>query len=247
MGLLSSGLSDIGMKRKTNQDSLHLNKEYNIFMVADGMGGHNGGDMASALAAKIIPEYIVHHYADDPYQTMIGAYKGANQKIYQKSQENENLKGMGTTIVSLYFRRDTLFIGNVGDSRAYLINRNKLYQLTKDHSLIQEKLNLGIYNRQKAADDPMKNVLVRTVGYDPDVEVDVYTYKVSHYDVFLICSDGLHGKVSDSDIVYIVNKCIPDPSKATEADLNEAVKMLVKQANENGGQDNISVIIVLAQ
>ena len=110
-----------------------------------------------------------------------------------------------------------------------------IYQLTRDHSLVQEKLNYGIYNREQAAMDPQKNVLVRTVGFEEEVDVDVFTYKVVKNDIFLCCSDGLHGKVSDEDIIYIFNKYMP------------IVKTLIDLANENGGQDNITAIIVIAQ
>lgn len=247
MGLISAGMCDIGQKRKTNQDSIYMNPEKNLFIVADGMGGHNGGDIASGIAVKSIPEYVLKNFSKDPKQTLDEGVKYANLEIKKRGENDPQLVGMGTTVVTFYFKDTSLFIGNVGDSRAYLINRSKLYLMTKDHSLVQEKLNLGIYNREQAQKDPQKNVLVRTVGFEKDVDVDVYTYKVSRNDIFLCCSDGLHGKVSDPDILYIVNKYIPDPSKATAEAVNAAVKMLVKQANDNGGNDNISVILVVAK
>lgn len=154
---------------------------------------------------------------------------------------------MGTTIVSLYFRGQNSYIGNVGDSRAYLVNSKKIYQLSRDHSLVQEKLNYGVYNREQAALDPQKNVLVRTVGFEDDVDVDVFTYKVVKNDIFILCSDGLHGKVSDEDMLYIINEVIPNPATATEAAAKTVVDRLIKLANDNGGQDNITVIIVIAQ
>ena len=113
--------------------------------------------------------------------------------------------------------------------------------------MVQEKLNLGIYDREEARQDPQKNVLIRTVGFESDVEVDTYKYKVSKHDMFMICSDGLHGKVADADIINIINNKIPDPSSATDKNLHDAVKSLIHQANTNGGQDNISVILVLAK
>lgn len=247
MGLISAGMCDIGRKRKTNQDSIYMNPERNLFIVADGMGGHNGGDIASALAVQNIPEYIIEHFEADPQQAISNSIKYANSAIKDRGKNDPLLTGMGTTVVSFYFKETTLFIANVGDSRAYLVNRHRLYQLTKDHSLVQEKLNIGIYNRDQAQKDPQKNVLVRTVGFEDSVDVDVYTYKVCRNDIFLCCSDGLHGKVSDADILYIINKYIPDPAAATPQALNNAVKMLVHQANENGGNDNISVILVVAK
>lgn len=247
MPLISAGLCDIGMKRKTNQDSIYVNGEKNLFIVADGMGGHNGGDIASNLAVTKMPEYVYTNWDKDPIALSRDGIAYANSQIKKQGEEDTELEGMGTTMVSFLFRGPSLYLGNVGDSRAYLICKQKLFQLTRDHSLVQEKLNLGLYNREQAADDPHKNVLVRTVGFEADVEIDVFSYKVHRNDIFLSCSDGLHGKVSDKDIVYIVNKNIPDPTKCTKADVEKTAAELVAQANANGGNDNISVILVVAQ
>ena len=119
--------------------------------------------------------------------------------------------------------------------------------MTRDHSFVQEKSNLGIYTREEAVNDPQKNVLVRSVGFEADLLVDVFHYRVCKNDIFLICSDGLHGKVSDSDILHIVQTHIPDPSRCQAADVEKTVKALIQQANDNGGQDNISVIMAVAQ
>jgi serine/threonine protein phosphatase PrpC len=247
MPLLSSGLCNIGQKRKKNQDSIYLNPEKNIFIVADGMGGHNGGEVASAMAVEHIPEYILSHPDDDPVKLSRDSIQFANNNIKKRGEADPELVGMGTTVVSFLFKGVSLYVGNVGDSRAYLINDHRLFQLSRDHSLVQEKLNYGIYTREQAQADPQKNVLVRTVGFEEEVEIDIFTYKVSKNDIFLSCSDGLHGKVSDQDIIYIVNKCIPDPSKATKEDLDNTAQQLVDQANANGGNDNISAVLVLAQ
>lgn len=247
MGLISSGLSHIGMKRKTNQDSIYLNPKKHIFVVADGMGGHNGGDIASQMATSAIPEYVLSHYDQEAVQLQKQAVIYANNSIKSRGEQDENLVGMGTTVVSQLFRGAYLYTANVGDSRAYLFNNKKIYQLTSDHSLVQEKLNLGFYTREQAGDDPHKNVLVKTVGFESDVEVDVFNYKVHRNDIFLSCSDGLHGKVSDEDMLYIINHFIPDPSKATQAQLDQATGFLIDTANKNGGQDNISVILIIAQ
>lgn len=247
MALISAGLTDIGQKRKTNQDSIYTNSNENLFIVADGMGGHNGGDIASLLAVNSIPEYIYNNSELTPKAVARNAIKHTNKLIFNQSQADPKLKGMGTTVVSLYFRNNTAYVSNVGDSRAYLVNKRSIFQLTKDHSLVQEKINLGIYTREDAAKDPMKNVLVRTVGYEDELDVDVFTYKVNKNDILLICSDGLHGRVSDEDINYIINTYIPDPSNATQKAVTQVVETLIKQANMNGGNDNISVIVVLAQ
>ena len=247
MPLLSAGLCDIGKKRKTNQDAIYLNPKSNLFVVADGMGGHNGGDIASQMAVKLLPEFALSNLELEPKILLTKSIHYANELILKRAAKEEMLQGMGTTIVTSFFHGQHLYIGNVGDSRAYMINRKRIYQLTKDHSLVQEKLNMGIYSREQAAKDPQKNVLVRTVGFEEEVQVDVYTYKVSRNDIFLTCSDGLHGLVSDQDINYIVNTHIPNPSVATQKDLTDCVNTLVQQANDNGGQDNISVVMILAQ
>ena len=143
MPLLSYGITDIGQKRKTNQDAIILDKQRNLFVVADGMGGHNGGDIASALATKEISEYVSQHYEDDPSTLQKKSIIHANNIIKRESEKNEKLSGMGTTVVSMLFKGPNLYLANVGDSRNYLINNQTLYQLSKDHSLVQEKLNLS--------------------------------------------------------------------------------------------------------
>lgn len=248
MAIIAAGDTDIGQKRKSNQDSICLYPERHFFAVADGMGGHNGGDIASQMSVKIFPEFIEKNINNmDCAQILEHSIKYVNKSIYEHGQKNEELKGMGTTITCVMFDGASIKIGNIGDSRTYLISKNKLYQATRDHSLVQEKLNIGLYDREGAKKDPQKNVLVRTVGFEPDVDVDVYHYKVARNDMFLLCSDGLHGKVSDEDIIHLVNKHIPDPQIAQKDHLERAVKALIDQANANGGQDNISVIIALAK
>ncbi len=247
MPLLSEGQTDIGRKRKTNQDSIYLNPEKNLFIVADGMGGHNGGDTASKLAVNLIPEYVVKNPDQGANALLSEAILFANNSIREKGNSDPKLEGMGTTVVSMLFKSSSLMIGNVGDSRGYLIAKNKIYQLTRDHSMIQEKIALGVYTREQGAKDPHKNVLVRTVGFEEKLDVDIFTYKVCKNDLFLMCSDGLHGKVSESDIIHIINKNIPDPSTGTQEILNKTVKELIDQANANGGQDNISIVLILAR
>jgi len=247
MGLIASGNTDIGRKRKTNQDSYHMSPEHKLFVVADGMGGHNGGDIASQMAVKILPDYVVKNLSMDPVNLLTGSIKESNRSIKHFGETHPELVGMGTTIVSFFFKGQNLYIGNVGDSRAYLVNHKKIFQLSRDHSLVQEKLNYGVYDREAAALDPQKNVLVRTVGFEDDVEVDVFVYKVNKNDIFLICSDGLHGKVSDEDILYLINKFIPDPATANQSAADKVIKALIDQANDNGGQDNITAILVIAQ
>lgn len=247
MGILCAGATDIGLKRKTNQDSICMDHANQFFAVADGMGGHNGGDIASQLSVELIPEILSKNSGLEPEKLMKSIISEINQAIFDKAEENPELKGMGTTISAIQFSGPQLIIGNVGDSRVYMVNNNHIFQLTRDHSFVQEKLNIGIYTREDAYKDPQKNVLVRSVGFEPDLMVDVFHYRICKNDMFLICSDGLHGKVSDSDILHILHRNISDPSRCTPADVERAVHELIEQANINGGQDNISAILAIAQ
>ncbi len=248
MGIIHAGGSDIGRKRKTNQDSICLDPKHLFFAVADGMGGHNGGDIASQMTVALIPPYLEKYKSEIEPKELVGrCIQHVNFEIYQRSEAQPELKGMGTTVTAMMFQGNKLHIGNVGDSRIYMVHDGMLFQMTRDHSFVQEKLNMGIYNREEAQLDKQKNVLVRSVGFEPEVLVDVFSYQVCKNDIFLACSDGLHGKVSDRDILYIVQKNIPQPAKARKEDLERAVQELIAQANENGGQDNISVILSVAQ
>lgn len=247
MSILAAGKTDIGQKRSSNQDSICLLPQFHFFAVADGMGGHNGGDIASQMSAQIFESYLTQNLPQQGAQKALeGAVKHINEMIYRKGEQEEKLHGMGTTISALIFDGIHVRIANVGDSRVYLVSKGKLYQLTRDHSLVQEKLSMGFYDRSAAKADNQKNILTRTVGFEPQLEVDMYQYKVSRNDLFLICSDGLHGKVSDEDILFLVNRSLPEPSTCKQEELETLTQELIDQANRNGGQDNISVISVLA-
>lgn len=247
MGILCAGGSDIGRKRKTNQDSICVFNERHLYVVADGMGGHNGGDIASQLSVKIMPEFFEANHGEEPHSLMKKTIHKVNQSIFEMAQSQPELQGMGTTVSAVHFAGPQLIIGNVGDSRVYLVNNKHIYQMTRDHSFVQEKLNMGIYTREEAVKDPQKNVLVRSVGFELDLQVDVFNYRICKNDIFMICSDGLHGKVSDSDILFIIQKNIPDPAQCTQTQVESTVNELIAQANQNGCQDNISVIIAVAQ
>ena len=248
MSIIASGLTDIGRKRNKNQDAIYVDTERHYFVVADGMGGHQGGEMASQMAVQYATEFVQKNLKknSNPEQLSRKAILFAHEKIYRLSQENDDFKGMGTTFNGLLFQKSKLYISNVGDSRCYLIHRGEIYQCTKDHSLIQEKMNLGIQTREQAAKDEQKHILVKTVGFNAGVEVDIYSYQVSRHDIFLSCSDGLYGKVSDPDILYIIKSHITDPKNITQDNLDRCTKSLIDQANANGGNDNISVILVAA-
>lgn len=249
MTILASGDTHIGMKRKSNQDSIALADDIRFYVVADGMGGHNGGDIASQMSVSLLPEYIKNNedVVKVPEQLISDAVAFVNNAIYDHGQEHDELEGMGTTISAVLFNSNEACIANVGDSRVYMFKNLKLYQLTRDNSLVQERLNAGFYDREGARRDPQKNVLVRTVGFEQGVRPDVYKYKITKNDLFLICSDGLHGRVADQDMVYILSRNIADPNNIQKEELDRSVKDLIDLANKNGGQDNISVILAVAK
>ncbi len=248
MPLLCAGLTDRGVVRKTNQDSIFLNPEHKCFAVADGMGGHRGGDIASQLTVQTLTECFTKASTDTAKVNLIRqAIQKANTLIFEKSQTESNLSGMGTTVVSLLVDKSKAYIANVGDSRCYLFNKKKIYQLSRDHSLVQEKMNLGIYTREEASKDKMKNILVRTLGFEEGVKIDFFEYTISKNDLFLLCSDGLYGKVCDEEMNEIINHHLPKLEEASTEDLQQTVKTLIRRANQYGGNDNISVIMALAQ
>ena len=249
MSIISSGITDIGQKRKTNQDAIYLNTQDHFYLVADGVGGHNAGEVASAMAVKLIPEYFLGQQisADNVKHYLSEAVKHANSAIFTRAAQDPELKGMGTTIIAMYFLGDTLYIANVGDSRSYLIHQEELFQITRDHSLIQEKLNLGIYTREQAAQDPAKNILVRTVGHEQTTQVDIFTYPLSPQDLFLLCSDGVHGIIANPDILTTIRQHLPPGQSYSQPQITQAIQALVDRANQNGGNDNISGILCATQ
>ncbi|MGI4992917.1 Stp1/IreP family PP2C-type Ser/Thr phosphatase [Halobacteriovorax sp. GFR7] len=247
MEIICAGVSDIGRKRETNQDSIYVGNSSKLYVVADGMGGHSGGELASTMAIKYVAEKVKELKASstDNSSVLKDSVHYANEKIKSYADAEPSLKGMGTTVVGILFGEDKASIANVGDSRAYVITQGQIFQLTKDHSVIQEKINFGIYTRQQAANDPNKNYLSRTVGFESGIEVDLYDYKPNKGDIFLLCSDGLHGKLSDEDILFIISDMIKKNDELSHQLIHDCAQTLVRQANEHGGQDNISVILAV--
>ena len=234
--------TDVGKKRAQNQDSFAAIPELGLFIVADGMGGHRGGETASAMVADIVPakmQIAVENPGQDLRAALSDAIKAANAAIHKRAAEDPALEGMGTTTTSLLFLKDSLVIGHVGDSRCYFFRPNALWQVTRDHSLVQEKLRAGLITRAQLKTDRMKNVITRSVGYEAIVDVELYDMPIQPGDVFLICSDGLSGMLDDQEMLATVQKCViegNDPKRAVDA--------LVDGANENGGDDNVTVVII---
>jgi protein phosphatase len=234
--------TDIGRKRSQNQDNGAAIPELGLFMVSDGMGGHKGGETASALAVESISQSIRKAEQKknwDPAQILTEAFQSANLAIYEKSIEKPELQGMGTTTTALLFKENTLTIGHVGDSRCYFFRPNAIWQATRDHSLVQEKLRAGLITRNELKTDRMKNVITRSVGFEKDVNVEIYHMQIQLGDSFLICSDGLSGLIEDNEILNIVQKNL-----FQEDNIQKTVNELISAANANGGDDNITSVMV---
>lgn len=226
--------SDKGLRRESNQDSFLINPDLGLFVVADGMGGHSGGEVASSLAVKTVEEFVSEESGRmEPRKLVAKAYEKASHKIFDHAQKVEpNLTGMGTTMVVLYYQDGYLYIGNVGDSRAYLFRQPNLWQVTEDHSLVNEQLRAGLLTEQQAENFYGRNVITRSVGYEREVDPDVYERKLEDGDAFLVCSDGLSGLVDDKDIADIMSR----------HQAESVVDACVERALANGGDDNVTVL-----
>lgn len=234
MKILANALTNIGMKRRINQDAFLQDDTLRLYIVADGMGGHRGGEVASRLAVNVLKEFIEKHLDDmTPAEALEKGINKAGEEIFKMSQENEELAGMGTTVMALLFRGDRVFVGQVGDSRAYLMVKDSIWQITEDHSLLNEEIRAGRITAGQAANYQFKNVITRSVGYENRVLVDVYRRQVRTGDIYLICSDGLSGLVETQEILDIVKK----------EGLKDSSQKLIDMANERGGDDNISVVV----
>lgn len=232
-----SMMSDKGVVRSLNEDYAEYleTKEFNIYVVADGMGGHNAGEVASKMAAQGIVEYIKDNfrYFDNEEVLKKAIYK-VNSDIYRFSKENEKLNGMGTTVTACLQVGKKVIVANVGDSSSYVLKGNELQKITKDHSLVQELVDLGTITEVQAANHPKKNIITRAVGTNEHVEVDIFTIYKDEYDVFLICSDGLTNEVSKEDIISAI---------IIRKSLDESCERLIHLAKKNGGRDNITVLL----
>lgn len=233
-------LTDIGRKRKVNQDYVYTSEQPignlpNIFIVADGMGGHNAGDYASKVTVETIVEEVTSCFEKNPIMIMAKAIEAANGVIYKKSHENSEFEGMGTTVVAAVFIGGYLQVANVGDSRLYIINDKEIRQITRDHSLVEEMVRMGGIPRTEARNHPDKNIITRAVGVNEAVEADFFTVELTEGDTVLMCTDGLTNMLEDEEIRMTISG---------GRDIVEKAQELVKTANKNGGRDNISVIII---
>ena len=236
-------LTDLGRERERNEDhygsfepeeSESLSERGRLYLVADGMGGHQAGDVAAQYAV----EQILFTYYNDPWidtsENLAQAIRRVNADLYHKAQINPAHRGMGTTVVAAVVRDDELTVANVGDSRAYLVGGGHIRQISHDHSLVAERVAEGLLSPEQARSHPQRNIITRSVGNDTHVEVDLFHERIEPGHIILLCTDGLSGMVEDEEIAAVVSHA--DPQSGAEE--------LVKMANERGGPDNITVTVI---
>lgn len=237
--LRSCSLTDIGQKRTMNQDFVFtsetaVGKLHNLFVVADGMGGHNAGDIASKYTVEQLILAVQNSKETEIIRILEQAIKTANYELRKKAAESTELQGMGTTLVVASIYKNILYIANVGDSRLYVVG-DEIIQITRDHSLVEEMVRLGELDKELAKSHPDKNIITRAIGANDEVKIDVFEYQLKQGDIILMCSDGLSNMMDDYDIYKIMSK---------KEKISDRARKLIDLANNNGGRDNIAVVII---
>lgn len=248
-GLQMTGYTDPGRVRKENEDSIATRPELGLAVLADGMGGHQAGEVASGMAVDVIGRHFMEMLGakakknksnpsgQSPQAKLVhDAIQIANTAIYELAQQRQEYAGMGSTIVVVTFYGDKICVGHAGDSRLYRYRNSKLEQLTEDHSVVQELVNRGLATPEEARMTIGKNFVTRALGVDPAAVADVKEQKVKEADLYLLCSDGLNDVVSDQEITALLAEC--------DTTLESTAQRMIAIANERGGPDNISVILV---
>lgn len=231
--------TDIGRVRNNNQDAYYVN--YPLFIIADGMGGHKAGEVASSMAIEIIGNDFENNPIDLPYEDELiinrieDSISKANREIYHNSIEDEDYFGMGTTITLAYITEDKIFVGHVGDSRAYIYRQNALSQITEDHSLVEELIKNGSISKEEAKLHPQRNIITRAVGTSQQIDVDITIIAKEKDDILLLCTDGLTNMIDEDEIQKII---------MLHEDIQTVCDKLVKLSNDNGGFDNITVMAI---
>ena len=244
-----AGETNVGMKRNHNEDNFSVLEDSGLYIVADGMGGHASGEVASKMAVDALQEFFTAT-ADDPERTwpykmdrskgyeenrLITGIKLANLRIYESAQRDARQRGMGTTIVTVFAVESGVYIDHVGDSRVYRVRDKKMEQLTEDHSLLNDYIKMKRLTAEEIQNFPHKNVIVRALGMKDTVKVDSRFEQPLENDIIILCSDGLSGPVSDAEMLEIAT---------TTSDLKAAAAKLIERANANGGPDNITCVLV---
>ena len=242
-------LTDVGLQRDHNEDAIASDDTMGFVVLADGMGGYKAGEVASEMAVLSITAELMESLANQQLgkidlvlgkqaeaQLIVDAVKSAHEVIYSVSQSQPQCAGMGTTLVVGVFTNNKLLVGHIGDSRMYRLRDQVLSQITEDHSVLQEQINSGYITPEQAKYALNKNLVTRALGIDPEVELELNEHDVEVGDIYLVCSDGLTDMVDDDAIQSVLNELM--------LDMNAAAQALVQLANDNGGKDNISVILI---
>ncbi|HKS22085.1 MAG TPA: Stp1/IreP family PP2C-type Ser/Thr phosphatase [Thermoanaerobaculia bacterium] len=249
MEIKSHGATHVGKQRQHNEDAYLVADEARLYLVADGMGGHAAGEIASRIAVDSISEFILHTKEDDgtwPHaydehftrstNRLMAAVRLANTRVLEAMRKDARLRGMGTTVVACLADDDTMSVAHVGDSRAYLVRDGRLSRLTNDHSWVFEQVQAGMLTEEEAEKHPLRNVITRALGGALQVSPDASEVPSKPGDVYLLCSDGLTGMLPEEEILRVVNE--------NSDDLERACQELIDRANERGGLDNVTAILV---
>jgi protein phosphatase len=249
MNVKAFGLTHVGRQRQHNEDAFLVEGDAGLFLVADGMGGHAAGEIASRIAVDSITEFIMHtkeddgtwpHAYDEHYKRstnrLMAAVRMANTRVLEAMRKDARLRGMGTTVVACLADDSTVSVAHVGDSRAYMVREGQLSRITNDHSWVFEQVQAGMLTEAEAEKHPLRNVITRALGGALQVTPDASEIEAKPGDVFLLCSDGLTGMVPESEIQRIVT--------ASGGDLRKACQELIDAANERGGLDNVTAVLV---
>ncbi len=239
MRLLAYSLSDVGKKRDHNEDSFLVEDALGLYAVADGMGGHQGGERASKLALETLAEKVAapepeHPERSDSLQVLREATQAAGAAIFQAAQANEHLHGMGTTLTTLWFQRGRAYLAHVGDSRAYLCRDGRVQQLSDDHSWVSEQVRAGMMTEDEAKESKFRHIITRSVGFENEVQVDGAAIPVQPGDCFVLCSDGLSNYLEGDELARVMQTRF----------YRDIPRLLVDMANDRGGDDNVTVVLI---
>jgi protein phosphatase len=233
--------TDVGKARSVNEDAFFVMPKQNIYIIADGVGGQNAGELASRTTVKNIADYIQgnsiqkHLKEEELKNYFYNCIKSVNTNIYNLAKENELQKGMATTVVILYVHGNKAYVTNVGDSRAYLVRAHQIHQITEDHTVVNQLVKGGKISRKEAEVHPMSNVITKAIGAEKDISPDYYLIDLSKDDILLLCSDGLYSEVKEDEII---KTCLSGET------MHQVCNNLIEIANEHNGNDNITVICV---
>ncbi len=238
--MIGYGNTDVGKLRKVNQDYVYINNEPigsldNLYIVADGVGGHKAGEVASESAIDFFEQFIYETEDDEILDLLVSALAYANEEVFKLAKTNKQYENMGTTLLATTIKNGKIFIAHVGDCRLYGIRNNKIAQMTSDHTYAMDLFKAGVISKEEAKNSKDSNVLTRALGTEKNVKADALFCDVFEDDIFIMCSDGLSDMLTDDEIFEIASKNIPTEDK---------VESLIQRANDNGGKDNIAVIII---